>query len=156
MAGCLLDEVVNLLSDVCLLSMCELHTSQFVVNPLNYDFSRLIQFLPPRFLTGFTALFDELHELLLFKFTGELTLSVVLIVLFLAMVLLISIQYMLHNLLSGTSASDSHSSTCCNAGWYKLLLLLRWGLLMSLWTRGSLLIVSGLMLLEYFGIEQLK
>lgn len=92
--------------------MLELHASELVIDPLNDDFSSLIELLSAGLLSSLAALLDKLHELLFLEFPRELTLRIHLVVLFLPVGFLVSLKDMLDYLISGTACSliTSHSS----------------------------------------------
>lgn len=149
----LLDKIVDLLPDVGLLSMCELHASQFVIDSLNHNLRCLIQFLSARFFSGLAAFLHELNKLFFFKFAREFGLSVVLVLSFLRVVVsLISVKNMFNYLVSCIV-----SLTANHAGWYKLLLLLLL-LLLYLLRIISILIVFlfVFVLFEDLRVEQLE
>lgn len=99
--------------------MLELHTSQFIINSLDDDFSSLVEFLSAGLFTSFAALFNKLHKLLLLKFPGELALSIDLIVLFFSMRFLVSLKNIFNYLI--TSATSA--LVAGNGSWLELLLL---------------------------------
>jgi|LauGreDrversion4_2_1035121.scaffolds.fasta_scaffold66232_2 hypothetical protein len=85
--------------------MLEFHTSQFVINSLDDDLSSLIKFLSASFFTSLAAFFNQLHQLLFFKFSREFAFCIDLIVLFFTMRFLISLKNIFNNLVpSATSA----------------------------------------------------
>ena len=92
--------------------MLELHPSEFVIDSLYNNFSSLVEFLTACLFSGLTSLFNELHELFFFQLTRELALSINLVVLFLPMRFLVSLKYMLNNLVTST-ASSFVAGYCC-------------------------------------------
>ena len=100
--------------------MLELHAPKFVIDSL-YDYlGGLVELLSAGLLAGLPAFLDELHQLLFLKFPGELALRIDLVVFLLAMRFLVSLKYMLDNLITG-AASAFIPSDCC---WLELLGLL--------------------------------
>lgn len=99
--------------------MLELHASELVVDSLYDYFSCLIEFLPAGLLTSLSALLNKLHKFFFFQFPRELALCVNLVVLLFTMGLLVSLEDMFNDLISGTSSSFIAS----NSGGLELLLL---------------------------------
>ena len=100
--------------------MLELHPPKFVIDSLYDDLGGLVELLSAGLLAGLTALLDELHQLLLLKFPGELALRIDLVVFLLAMRFLVSLKDMLDNLVTGAASA----LVACDSCWLELLGLL--------------------------------
>jgi hypothetical protein len=121
MTRSLLDQVIDLLSDVVLLSMLEFHASQFVIDPLNDNLSGLVELLPTLLFALLAAVLNKLHKLFLLKFARELALRINLVVLLFPMVALVTLKDMLDYLFSSSTTYRALASHTC---WHKLFLFL--------------------------------
>lgn len=100
--------------------MLELHPPKFVIDSLYDNLGGLVELLSAGLFTSFSAFLDELHQLLLLKFPGELALRIDLVVFLLAMRFLVSLKDMLHNLITGATSA----LVACDCCWLELLGLL--------------------------------